>query len=56
MFVRVDIEVDCKSAEEEEKEAVCDEDVALVEVVQVPRTRCLSEKDGEAWRHHCAKP
>ena len=49
MFVRVDIEVDCKSAEEEEKEAVCEKDVALVEVVQVPRTRCLCEEDGEAW-------
>ena len=49
VFVRVDIEVDSESAEEEEKESVCEEDVALVEVVQVPRARCLCEEDREAW-------
>ena len=49
VFVRVDIEVESKSAKEEEKESVCEEDVALVEVVQVPRARCLREEDSEAW-------
>ena len=49
VFMRVDIEVHSKRAEQEQKESVCEEDVALVEVVQVPRTRCLSEEDGEAW-------
>ena len=49
VFVRVDIEVESKSAEEEEKESVCEKDVALVEVVQVPRARCLREEDSEAW-------